>query len=379
MANPSNWSVERIEREWIEGSLTSLGDRAQYAVRAFQAVDRNLGEDWLLANRAASWGTGPSLGIVHLGQCLLAIEGLSGADILFAKIRAGDPSALSELEAVWMFSEVPGVDIELAPDLFVDASVKKPDFRIRRPGERWTYVEVTRPDMSDAAQAAQKLLWRLNKVCHVSRSFFMEIFLRRTPEQSEEQFLLTQSLALADSEAFGRVDVPHLAIITKAPFTGPEVTPLNHPEEDNTCPRFGVATMISGADGLQPRRLVSVRMPFTDDRADRFIKSEAKQLSREEQGLIMMDMSAARSGMRAWVPLLGRRLQPNLHTRVGGLCLFTKGIEPGHSSLQLLFEIATIANPHTPQPLPSWIWETLSARAIKDNAKRTVPHSTTLA
>ena len=314
-----------------------------------------------------------------VSQCLLAAEGLNGADILFAKIRSGDPSAISELEAVWMFSEVSGVDIELAPDLSVDTSVKKPDFRIRRSGERWTYVEVTRPDMSEAAQGAQKLLWRLNSVCQVSRSFSMEIFLRRHPEQSEEQSLLAHSLALADSETFGRVDVPHLAVITKEPFTGPVVTPLNHPEEDNSCHRFGAATVISGVDGSQPQRLVSVRMPFTDDRADRFIKSEAKQLSRKEQGLIMMDMSAACLGMRAWITLLRRRLQPNLHTRVGGLCLFTKGTEPGHSSLHLLFEIATISNPYTPQPLPSWIWETLSARAIEDNAKRTVAHSTILA
>jgi hypothetical protein len=375
MTKPYDWTTERIERDWIVGPLTELGERAQYAVRAFQAVDHHLGGDWLLAHRTASWGTGPTLAIVHLGQCLVAVEDLDGADVLVSKIRSGDLSALSELEAIWMFSEVPNVEIELAPDLRVGSSVKKPDFRIRRRGERWTFVEVTRPDMSDAAQAAQQLLQRLNDVMLVARAFSMEIFLRRNPDQSEEKSLLAESFALADSDTFGRVDIPGLAIITKEPFTGPVVTPLIHPEEDNSCPRFGVATGVLGGDGSQPQRLVCVRMPFTDDRADIFIKREAAQLSRDEQGLVMIDMSAAQIGVRGWVPLLRRRLQPNIHTRVGGLCLFTKGTELGHSSPQLLFEIATIANPHAPQPLPSWIWETLSARAIADNAKRAVPHA----
>jgi hypothetical protein len=114
-------------------------------------------------------------------------------------------------------------------------------------------------------------------------------------------------------------------------------------------------------------------MPFSDDRADAFLKREAKQLSNSEQGLIMMDMKATRSGLQSWVSLLRRRCQPNLHTRVGGVCLFAKGIELAPPSFQLLFDFVTIENPHAHQKLPRWIFEEFRKMAITENAKRAVP------
>jgi hypothetical protein len=310
---------------------------------------------------------------VFLGECLAAIENLQGLELLVEKVRTGDFSVLSEMEAVRMFRLMGGVEIELAPELPVGTSTKKPDFRVRRAGERWTYVEVTHPDTSDAAVAARELLQRLQGVVRVRREFSVEIFLRREPTISEEQALLAAATGLADSDRFETIDLPQLALITKQPFTGPVITPLNHPGEDNKCPRLGVATGIVGGDGTEPHRLVSVRMPFSDDRADAFLKREAKQLSKDEQGLIMMDMMGTRSGMHGWDLLLRRRLQPSVHTRVGGVCLFAKGIELGPTSPQLLFEIATIENPHATQPLPQWILEEFRKLAAADDAKRAVP------
>ena len=369
------WTREKLEAEWIGAPLDALSDRAAKAISAFECVEKRLGADWLATRHLQGSGIVPTLGIVFLGECLAAIENLQGFELLVEKVRSDDFSALSEMEAVRMFRLMGGVEIELAPELPVGAATKKPDFRVRRAGECWTYVEVTHPDVSDAAIAAQELLLRLQGVARVRREFSLEIFLRREPTTTEEQAILAAATGFADSERFETIDLPQLALITKQPFSGPVVTPLDHPGEDNKCPRFGAATGVSGGDGTEPQRIVSVRMPFSDDRADAFLKREAKQLSKSEQGLIMMDMKATRSGIQSWVSLLRRRLQPNLHTRVGGVCLFAKGIELAPPSFQLLFDFATIDNPHAHQTLPRWILEEFRKMAITENAKRAVPRS----
>lgn len=370
-----SWTREKLESEWIGASIDVLSDYAATALSAFDCVEKHLGTDWLASRRLQSWGPLPTLDLVFLGECLAAIENLQGFELLVKKVRSGDSSALSEMEAVRMFQVIGGVEIELAPQLTVGAATKKPDFRVRRSGERWTYVEVTHPDVSGVAIAAQELLQRLQGVARVRREFSLEIFLRREPSTTEEQEILAVATGLADSERFETIDLPHLALIAKQPFTGPIIAPLDHPGEDNKRPRFGAATGVFDCNGTEPPRIVSVRVPFSDDRADAFLKREAKQLSKSEQGLIMMDMKATRSGMQSWVSLLRRRLQPNLHTRVGGVCLFAKSFELGSPSVQLLFDLSTIENPHAHQTLPGWIIEGLREMAITENAKRAVPRS----
>jgi hypothetical protein len=366
------WTRERLETEWIRESMEAIGDKADTALIAFDCVEKHLGTDWLSAHRHAQ-GVAPTLELILLGECLASIEALHGFDVLVDKVTRDDSSALSEMKALRMFKLMGEVEIELAPDLRVADAMKKPDFRVRRPGERWTYIEVTRPDISDAAVAAQELLHRLNSVKQVRREFSLEIFLRREPDPNEEGALLAAAIDIADSEQFGTVDLPNLAIITKQPFTGPVVTIVNHPGEDNKCPRFGAATGVLSGDGTEPQRLVSVRMPFSDDRADAFLKREAKQLSKDEQGFIMMDMADSRNGLRGWNPLLRRRLQPNVHTRVGGICLFSNSVELGSTHHHKLFEFSTVENPHTAQPLPPWILEELRKLEAIDNAKRASP------
>jgi hypothetical protein len=370
-----SWNREKLEAEWIGAPIDALGDHAASAVSAFDCVEKHLGAAWLAQRLLQASGIVPTEGIVFLGECLAAIENLQGFEMLVEKVRHEDFLALSEMEAVWMFRLMGGVEVELAPALHVGGATKKPDFRVRRADERWTYVEVTHPDVSDAAVAAQTLLQRIQGVVAIRREFSMEIFLRREPNTTEEQVILAAATGLADSEMFETIDLPQVALITKQPFIGPIVTPLDHPGEDNKCPRFGAATCVTGGDGTEPQRLVSVRMPFSDDRADSFLKREAKQLSKSERGLIMMDMKATRSGIKSWVSLLRRRLQPDLHTRVGGICLFARGIELAPPSFQLLFDFATIENPHAHQTLPRWIFEEFRKMAIIDNAKRAVPRS----
>jgi hypothetical protein len=100
-------------------------------------------------------------------------------------------------------------------------------------------------------------------------------------------------------------------------------------------------------------------LPFADQRAERFLTEEARQLPTDAQGLIMVDMARAPGGFRTWEPILRRRLQPTMHTRVGGIGLFGSGLLPTPEGEAVLSETKFISNAYARIPLPSWIAETL--------------------
>jgi len=113
-----------------------------------------------------------------------------------------------------------------------------------------------------------------------------------------------------------------------------------------------MAQAIMGPEG---RRHIAVRLPFADERAETFLSSEAKQLPKDACGLIMVDMLNAIAGMKTWRPLLLRRFQPSMHTRVGGEGLFQWGMLLTPQGEATLPDTSFVSNPYAALPLPAWI------------------------
>jgi hypothetical protein len=68
--------------------------------------------------------------------------------------------------------------------------------------------------------------------------------------------------------------------------------------------------------GPDVNRHVVVRIAFTDERAEEFLRAEARQLPTDAPGLVMIFPGG--SGWKTWEPVLRSRLQPGMHTRVSG-------------------------------------------------------------
>jgi hypothetical protein len=369
------WTCERLESEWINGKIEVLGDQASSVLKSFETVEKHLGDEWLSTRRLSGTGISPTLSIVLLGECLAAIENLNGYKILVNKYLANDFSALSEMKAIRMFDLMGEVEIELEPNLKVGDTTKKPDFRVRRNGEStWTYVEVTCPDTSKSKKSADKLLTRLQSVKNVRRDFSMEIFLRCIPNIDEESEILNIVQELAESYRYTTVDLPGVALITKQAFTK-TITLIDHPDEDNSLPRMSKASIFC-PDATKPSHMIFVRMPFTDERAESSLNKKAEQLSCDEKGLIIMDMQNVISGIKIWKPLIQRRLQPNINTRVGGVCLFSSGLESGIDGLQhILFNYGVIKNDYASQQLSEWIFDGIQKIESVANSKRVLQPS----
>jgi len=275
------------------------------------------------------------------------------AEHLLAKIRAEDRSAHAELEAIFLLRHSGETDVELEPEI---GNGRKCDFRIRRLDGAWVYVEVTAPDYANANELVKKKLGELtNLVEQLAVSVALEIFLQREPNPDELGQIREAALALCAAHPDGstvRRELPQgLGALYLNEFQIGSFSPSDHGGEPR--PMLGMTRAVRG-DGA-PNRQVVARIAYADDRAEDFIRSEAKQLPTNAPGLIMVDIQKASGGSVSWLPIVERRLQPTINTRVGGVCLFSGGVIPTDAGHAMATKVQLVPNRYAKLPLPAWI------------------------
>jgi hypothetical protein len=362
-----SWTYEEIQRDWLAGNKIAVDP--DDIVVAFDRCERVLGRDWIdTAHKGGVQGalgpvkgTAPTLRVVSMGMRLASLDDIANREPLIDKLRNWDASANAELSAISMLREGNKASVDLEPTI-VETN-RKCDFRIRLDGEPWVYVEVTRPDSSDA-QARVEMILRsaCDEVVSIKKPFALELFFRREPSDEEIGEVIAAALRFCCVEhataATIQVEMPNragLLILNQQPVG--QVVVHDHGEAN--VPRIGMARVVVGPG--EPNRHVAIRMPYADQRAERFLTSEARQLPRQGPGLIMADMALAPGGFRSWEPAIKRRFQPTQHTRVGGVCMFSSGLVPTEGGEACLFETKLIPNEHANTALPAWICTTIEA------------------
>jgi hypothetical protein len=347
------WTFKEIEGDWTPGTLTIPEDEI---VSAFDRVEKILGRDWIEMSRTSSGvakrGSAPTLSVISMGQKLATIEDLlPQAERLIEHTRKGDQAAGTELTAIYLLrSRRPTAEIQLYPSV----GNRVADFRIRQGGEPWVYGEVTRADLSMAESRAQNVMQGLaDLVISIKKEFALEVFLRREPSAIEIEALKGFVQAICKLDGVHRQELPNdLGFISLNDSPPGQVITKNHPGEENR-PRIGVAKVASGP--LEPNRHIAVRLAFSDERAEEFLRKESRQLPEDAPGLIMVDMSIVPGAFSVWEPLIKRRFQPTIHTRVGGVCLFRGGLISTQNGEGWALDAKTLANQYARNPLPSWI------------------------
>jgi hypothetical protein len=277
----------------------------------------------------------------------------TGSNQLLGKIKRGDTDAWAELLAIHLVCNGRrDTAIDLEPSVLVGGRHRKPDFRIRRRQQAWTYVEVTRPNSSAAQVGLLRDMQRLaDLVNDCTGSFALEVYLKRRPSDEELDLVRSQITQGHRDVATRAIDLAS-GLGTLYWNTKPPGTVVVDDHGEPYTPRLGIASVaIEGGD----HRHVAVIAPFTDKRAKAFLDSEAKQLPKESAGIIMIQTSEAAGAMKAWRGLIEPRYQPAIHTRVSAVCLFSSGQWPGDAGEEWRAQARLIINPYGRHPLPRWL------------------------
>jgi hypothetical protein len=351
------WTIHEIEENWLGGSISALALSPETIVAAFDLAERLLGRPWIEKHRANGTltGTVPTLSVVTTGQKLAALDGIRDGEKLVQGMLREDGSVIAEITAIYLIRSIRrDAQVELYPEV----GNRLADFRVRCTGLPWTYVEVTQPDCSEAAERARTVLEHVAVlVTDIKKSFALEVFFKREPNEAELAALIKSLPVFCAQEGIHQKELPYQLGLLFLNQSQPGQLVLDD-HGDEVRPRIGMARAIAGTD--EPHRHIVVRMAFSDERAEAFMTSEARQLPKDSPGLIMIEMSRAQSGFKSWEPLLKRRFQPRIHTRVSGVCLFSGGFFSTESGEAWLPATKLLLNPFASLGLPAWIGDALT-------------------
>jgi len=349
------WTWDEIKRVWLR-DVQITDPPAEVWVDHFNVVERYFGRDWLdhsrFKNGVETWGPEPALYLGSQGARLACLDGVPGADHLIERLRRRDDDAWAELTALWLLKSA-DLDVLIEVEPRVPGLSSVPDFRARRGSDVWTYVEVTQPNMSEEHQRLNQILARLGGLLDaVPGRYALEVFLRRAPSTDELQFITRRIPDICRMDGLYVEELPQGLGTLYLNETAPGRVELrDHGEEYR--PRLGRANSRVG-NGVAQRH-IAIRLAFTDERAEAFLDSEARQLPKDAPGLIMIQTSGATGAFKQWEPTLRRRLRPKLHTRVSGICLFQSGMVPTEKGEAWRPESRTLVNPNAPLQLPAWV------------------------
>ena len=217
-------------------------------------------------------------------------------------------------------------------------------------------VEVTQPSTSDERQRVQNILRRLtDALSKMDCQFSLELQFLREPTEEEIAVLCDRLPEFCRQEGQKEAELANkLGFLFLNQLPMGQLLKRNIPQLEDT-PMIGLAMFAGGESQGGTHHQVLVRMPFTDDRAEEILRDEARQLPEQGVGLIMVDVSHASGSFEVWEPLIQRRFQPTIHTRVSGVCLFEGGMVPSNKGYDWLLHTKLITNPHAQFPLPVWV------------------------
>jgi hypothetical protein len=325
----------------------------------FNAAEYFLGRDWIDGHRTRpggmSEGTLLVLPIASTGLRLHDIRGANGLEKVIKRLQGGDTSIASELAAAHLLcNELSSSTLAFEIPVTVGSGPRVPDFLVTV-DDVPVYVEVTAPNAAETTKLAQRLISDLaTRIAALPAPLSIEALLLREPFESEiEQVLAAATIAASKYPAEHRVDIHGLAVIVANRTPPGLVEPFDHGL--NLGPMIGSAT--SQLENGLPTRTVSVRLPVADTRAVRVLETEAAQLPRDYSNLVLIDTTHVPGALSTWEPLLLRRLQPTINTRIGGIALLSWGIHLHDPGLALKSSTRFVSNSYARRPLPPVIGE----------------------
>jgi hypothetical protein len=348
------YSLEVIQQVWLGNSPVTVA--LPRIIEGFNIAERHLGNDWVEDQRDrpghALSGAMAVLPVFSMGVRLLAVEQAAGFSRLLARLRLGDRAAISELAAAHLAVRgLNDVQVQFETPVQVGDRVKVPDFCLSKDNCS-VFVEVTAPDRSDAAKMAQVFLGKvLFRFENHPKPLSAHVLLLREPSDEDIDTIVSVISRLSVEINACFEEIPEIAIV------GTNHTPPGLIEVIDYGRDFGpllCQASWTSENGI-PTKSIAVRIPYSDTRAAQILKTEALQLPPDHPNLVIIDISSVPGALSTWEPLILRRLQPKINTRISTVCLVRWETLLKEIGFALVPEVRLVVNPHASKPLPLWL------------------------
>jgi hypothetical protein len=361
-----NW--EEISKEWLLGESTAYTPGE--CVRAFNIVKEEMRDEWFQAFTEGGRGVGVAFPLIELGLCLEEILKLPHTNRLLQRLQrlkdADFDSAVTEarLIAHYARAELP---IEVEPELAVDNAVRRPDFRVLAGGV-WVYVEVSRARQAKPIKELYEVMqWLGDRVSELPcpYPFRVEVALRKDQldDSTSAKIIRAVKALLATKLIPEKVMIEDIATVLVRPHNEARLT-LETAAPSDMVEIFSECMHRKVGDESQSRS-VRIKAAVSDDRARRILAEEARQLSRQAPGIIVLDVSRVPGGMGWWPGLIKRSFQPELHRRVSAVLLLHTFLGHQRQEPSGFTRMETkgmlLENPHALNELPPQFLEATSA------------------
>jgi len=354
---PFSW--QEIKKDWLRG--VSIGYSPSLVLDAFNSIEAFLGREYLQRIRGrGSWVIIP---LIDRGLILKEIGPMENSDKLLERLRINDVSALAEprLIAHYRRHKLP---VMIEPEVKVNGKEKHPDFSVRY-GNPWIHVEVASPSKSDEQKKIDNVMSQISRASElIEQPRKIDVFLCKLPMEKEIESIVDICLDLAEKEEQPcTYEVGEIGVITSRILKKEEenllinknilAKPTKLRKIYGGRPSCYKAYLKIGGFPTHTISRVHVYLPFTDERAERFIHDEKEQLSPHEHNMIALDITHittvfTRSSTQDWINLVQRRLQPNLNRRISAVLL----IKSSMNTRSVLVEKRLVEHPNPYKRLP---------------------------
>ena len=316
-----------------------------HALEAFNGFTALFNKDWVAGYFQGARSPAFVRAILAMWDDWVPIRNLPRAEQLVERWRVGINEGGVQPE-VRVFARL--VRTGGALELFPEASGRVPDCRFRpRPDDEWVYLEVSQRGLSQVRQHAQGVLRRISEAgANAVAGMHGKVAILRMPTHNE----VDRIVAWLKSGPRSGERLEDLAEFYLAELRSP-IGPDDVINQRTGRPRLLAAHIASGN-----AKRGTASLGISDAGAQELLEAKAAQLPFNQPGVVVLDVSSVIGGHEEWVPLIQRRLQPRINTRISAVVLLNTTLAAQGG---FITEGQILINPHSKSPITNEAGELL--------------------
>jgi hypothetical protein len=283
--------------------------------------------------------------VVHTGLALAACEPLDGFAQVLKRLTGGERSAMAEVTFAAAL-----VKSGYRPSLEPQLNGKRLDAVVDAEGEQ-VYVEVIAPERSNAIMEGQTAINLLADTLLTNVGTNIEILFQTdiSLEVSQRVLQFVESAPVTEEIQ----TIAGVAALLKRELKAEDVPVVGStiPRTDSG-PAIAISRIRRNETGVTA---ITVRLPVTDERAQRLLAGELHHFSQDEVNLLVINVTNVPRGIETWSPLLQRCLQPTRNRRVGAIILYEQSLSAHDGNIYQRWEV--LRNPHAYKRIPESLLE----------------------